>query len=727
MSNILVFTPRHQLDIERNIQDFISFSQKLPPFNPDYDYHSNYWKGVGNFTVFGTSNQSRDPESELDATIIPFAKAYVSYGKNTKSAISNRFYAMRAINSACMLKHGFVDIGKLGADEFDKAAEVALSKLSEGAAYQAGRGLELLLDFLISNQMVKAFSWKSPIRKPADNAIGEGADARRFKKMPDENALQALAKIFSYPVDTLSCRDITTTSIMTLLMSAPARGSEPFYLRYDCLNESSMKASRAVELGLSKECVELLITRHPDFKDGVSLSTDPQVILKGISWYSGKGYGYDNKWIPTVMIDCVTAAIERLIVQSEEARSYARMLEESPSFPRHRLCPHVKEDDLLTSDQVALALGLDLSIYGENTKQLLTSKRQLLKRKGVSSQDYCMSLKDLNVIVRKSLPPSFPYVEFKTSVNINLKWSQALFARFNNQMDSRKATIYTELFMPTINTLNEDLSPTKKVNRSTGQASSHTFSVFQRWDFSDLSITSHQLRHMLDTMAAVNGMEGDIRAKWAQRSDPKHNAYYDHTTPEEYGADFIEGRENEEERKGALATVTQSSLIEVQVANPRTIQELNTKASLTAHSTEFGICIHSYMSEPCLKYKDCLNCNEHVCEKGDDGKCDRIRERLKKEKQLLKQDKKAVDELVPGAEQWYARRSLTVSRCEQLLEMLTDPGIENGALIKLKNMDDISHLDRAFDANGRKRLPEIVNYKRVNYVSMKNLIGDGDP
>ena len=136
------------------------------------------------------------------------------------------------------------------------------------------------------------------------------------------------------------------------------------------------------------------------------------------------------------------------------------------------------------------------------------------------------------------------------------------------------------------------------------------------------------------------------------------------------------------------------------------------------------MCITSYLSEPCTKYRDCINCNEQVCVKGDDGKCDRIRDRLAKELKLLKQDKQAVDNNVPGAEHYYQRRKITTERCAQILKMMEDPNIEKGALIKLSNVEDVTQLDRAMDANGKKRLPDIINYKRIKASNVDELIGE---
>lgn len=192
-----------------------------------------------------------------------------------------------------------------------------------------------------------------------------------------------------------------------------------------------------------------------------------------------------------------------------------------------------------------------------------------------------------------------------------MMWSEALYAGFVDGFHTINSTIPTELKIPTINTLNEDLAPTRKKNKKTGELLTGSFSVFQRWGYGDLSITSHQIRHMLDTIAAVNGMDGEQRAMCAMRSDPRHNRYYDHTTPEEYGADFIEDREEELASQGLMENPASGVIqFQLQVATPRTLQELNTKAALTAHTNEFGMCVTSYMAEPCTKYRDCINCDK---------------------------------------------------------------------------------------------------------------------
>ncbi|EPW6640274.1 integrase [Vibrio parahaemolyticus] len=747
MTDVLIFKPKHELEHAKNQADFIEFGRQIAPLNDQYAYDEHYWHEVGHFTIFGASSQSRKPEDLLDKSLLPFAKAYVTYGGGTKAGINGKFQALRAINAAWQRLHKGEDFEttKLTAKTFDKAQLAAKESLGEGAAYQAGCGLNKLLKFLIEYKLLKPFTWKSGLRKPPVNATGDGADRKRQDKMPDDNALMALASINAQKTEDLSPLDIFTTSTMSLLMAAPNRGSEPLYLLANPFYCEKLKVWEVLKMdGFTKDDVKEILKYQKEndivlgsidgvvFDDSGDITEDSlknddgeldlaaTIQVKGIKWYSGKEFGHAHKWIPTCMYGVVDTAVKRLQAQSEPARKFAKMLEDSANFPRHELCPDVQEDQLLTMDEVGMALGLDLHSYGDlsnkkNRKKWQTARNQRLKRNGVERKDYQVTLRDLNSILRNRLPESFPYIPFKNgNGQVKVKWSEALYAGFVDGFHTINSTIPTELQIPTINTLNEDLAPTRKKNKKTGELLTGSFSVFQRWGHGDLSITSHQIRHMLDTMAAVNGMDGDQRAMWAMRSDPRHNCYYDHTTPEEYGAEFIEDREEELASQGLMENPATGVIqFQLQVATPRTLQELNTKAALTAHTNEFGMCVTSYMAEPCTKYRDCLNCDKQVCEKGDDGKCERIRKRLKDEKRLLKMDKKAVDDGVQGAVQFYERRKLTTERCEQLLAMMEDPNIEDGSLIRLLNVEDVTQLDRAMDANGKKRLPKIENYQRI--------------
>ena len=712
-ADILLFTPKHEIEFEKNIEDFICEVEAVPNPNKEIDYNSYYWGGLGNFTKIGVNSRKKDKSTWLDESIIRFAKAYIKYQAiKSGSSMYAHFYAVRALEAAVTNRGEKVDIAKLLPRDFDQAAQEAKKGMGEGAAYQAGMKLNFMRKFLIDNKMIKPFEWKNPFSKPKDkkDLTGDVGQEYRESKMPDENSIMAMAAIFAKKESELSLRDIFTTSTFSLMMSSPERGSEPLYLRADCLDVRVIKKPEDGTESVSGHALhqsdgsELLLAEDEDEQ-----SVQEQI---GIRWFSGKGYGHENKWVPDVMNPVVKTAIERLQNQSERARKFAKMLEESEDFPRHQLCPKVKEDKPLTMAQAVAALGLDTSQLTQ--KQAGTSGRQLLKKNGIATTDYAVTLRDLNKVVRERLPEGWPYIPFKKG-KVKLKWSDALYAGFANQFSASKGTIFTELWIPNITTLNEDLKPSIKKNRTTGAIAAGNLSIFARHGYQNLELRSHQPRHLLDTLASVNGMSDILRSKWAGRADPKHNRYYDHTDEQEYNNDWLEHQSKDELAVGDDTR----GLFKVQVAqgNMRSIQEHNTRASLAIHITEYGECKHSYIDQPCMKHRDCLNCNELVCTKGNDDRLKRLQDRLKKEKLLLRGDEKAVSEGVNGARQWYERRLTTIERCESLIKYLTSDDVNDGAMIKLDDAKNVTHLDRALEANGRKRLPKIENHLRKNKIA----------
>lgn len=70
-----------------------------------------------------------------------------------------------------------------------------------------------------------------------------------------------------------------------------------------------------------------------------------------------------------------------------------------------------------------------------------------------------------------------------------------------------------------------------------------------------------------------------------------------------------------------------------------------------------------------------------------------------------------------GAEQWYQRRLTTIKRCESLIAWLTSDDVKDGDMIKLADAENVTHLDRALEANGRKRLPKIENHLRKSKIT----------
>ncbi|WPP55155.1 integrase [Acinetobacter pittii] len=688
MDNLIYFPSDKIQSPYSEIKQFIDFVKQLSELNEDIRFDENYWKGEVNFIKTGISSKDRLPENLLHHSILEFAKAYVKYQRiNKKLKTQDTILSIRAIEQICLDRYGEVDLTKLVIADFDLAAENAKVNYKASSAYHVGRQLKILLDFIRKLKIVALPEWKNPIKKPADKSIvlDEESEQHRESKLPNEDAIFALADIFSRKDSELSNRDIFVTSAVSLLLAAPERASELFFLKYNCIHEEEVQTFSKSNLGLLTD------------------SSNIEKVL-GIRWYAQKNYGYDIKYIPSVMIPTVKRAIQRLIKMSEKPRRLAYLIETSDKFPRHELCPDIADDKLLSRAEVLRAMGFDESLYS-STVQARDSALHFLCTRKIPSEDYVVSLEDLNIILRNRLPKGFPYVPFKTGNGVQVKWSEALFCGFLNQFHSNRITILSELWMPKIGTLSEDLSPTKKKLRGKDKLS-NVQSIFQRWGHGNYSMTTHQFRHLLNTIANTNGMDNLLLAKWSGRADMKQNRVYDHTTVENRNYGLIQMQKNE------VGTVKTDSTFTFQISTPRTLQELNTKTTLSMHTTEFGLCTHSYIDEPCLKYRNCLNCTEHVCIKGDAEKKKRLQDRLKKEKILWVKDKEAVSKNVTGAKVWLEMRELTIKRCEKMIALLDDPSIPYGTPLSLPPSEDVTHLDLAYQKAGRKRIPVIENTQR---------------
>ena len=107
---------------------------------------------------------------------------------------------------------------------------------------------------------------------------------------------------------------------------------------------------------------------------------------------------------------------------------------------------------------------------------------------------------------------------------------------------------------------------------------------------------------------------------------------------------------------------------------PMTRQEFNTLAMPTAHVTEFGFCIHDYTMSPCQRFRDCINCTEQVCIKGD-RRVDRLKERLAFVERLLNKAAQEMEDGTAGADRWYEIHDSTRQRLHELIGIMEDPVI----------------------------------------------------
>lgn len=646
MADIFYFVPKSELDAEANLEQFIDKCRKeLTVFGEDLNWDDWLWSKAGNFTKIGVHSRSTDVVDKLDEKFIDFAKAYFRYQQGHKpTGTKNELKALRGIEKALIQLFGSACIEDLTMAVLDEAAQMIKSHYSAGAAYHGGRELERLAAFVSNKHLISRdlSSWKSPVlRKKDEIQTGAEAKARREKKLPSDDALNALAEIFSNSPSLP--RDIFTSSTFAMLMSAPSRISEVLDMPVDCE-------------------VEEIDSRGK--------------VRYGWRFYSGKGFGTNIKWIPTEMVGIAKEAVRRITEMTAESRKLAKWIESNETrFYRHVNCPDVDDDEVLTAVQVCQALGL-----ASNNERIARSSLRGVK---LDWKDGAYTLNTLWLYVLSCQPKDL------LGSNVRkIRYSDSLFCMRRNQISTQHSASPVIVWKPTNNVFNSDLSP-----RESLKADYHR-SIFDRNNYltadgKRFKLTSHQARHLLNTMAQRGGLSQLAIAKWSGRADQKQNRTYNHMSEYEMVA-------RAEQLDTTLTLFGPSG--EVGINLPVTMQEFNTLERGAVHITEFGLCIHDFTMTPCDKYRDCINCAEQVCIKGDAVKLGRIKRRLDEvEKQTLASEK-ALSEGISGADRWYEYHKNTLKHLKQLVSILENPQVEVGAQIKLRNDEAFSPLRRAVES-----------------------------
>ncbi|HDV6632644.1 TPA: hypothetical protein RJX14_001436 [Legionella pneumophila] len=667
MANIIQFIPKTNIHAVKNLAEFIRIcKEELTVFGADLKWEENYWQ-TANITFGNLSQKTRllDPKKTMQLPFLDFAKAYYRYQQGHKPTKSRpEIRALKCVERALIEMTGKADIMALNYSVLDQSALIAKKNFSPGMAYHAGREIARLANFISEKNLISGkLDWKNPINRPRDT-IRTGVKARlqREKKLPGENLLNALADIFAS--NPTRPRDIFTSSVCAMLLCAPSRISEILALPVDC---------------------EVWQTKRDDSK------------AYGWRFQPGKGGTPCIKWIPDAMVSIAQEAISRIRNLTNEAREIAKWYENQPNlFYRHSNCPNVPEHQPLTAKEAALALGISVEDKYE------------LQRFGFSYKDGDNTLSRLNKFAVAKLPKDFPWFDKERSI----KFSEALFCLQAKQLRTDMPKSPITIWRPTRNIINNDLQ--------SREASAGYFapSIFDRYGFNTaetkLKANSHQFRHFLNTMAQRGGLSQSEIARWSGRADIKQNRVYDHMSEFEL-VDMIRSHDNALSLEQSLEEIAEQIATKI----PMTRQEFNTFAMPTAHITEYGFCIHDFTMSPCQRFRDCLNCTEQVCIKGD-RRIDHLKERYAIVEKLRDKAAQEIKDGTAGADRWYQIHDLTEKRLRELINIMENPNIQNGAIIKLRNENEFSPLRRAIEAKTQRHEPE-----QPLIEDMKKLLGGG--
>ena len=581
-------------------------------------------KSVGDYTLFDTRN-------------IDFFKAYLryTYGLAPRMDAQQTLSAMRHLDKA--LSRGDTSIAGARADDFNAASATCRSAFALETSYRVGRQLEAIARFLNDHGLVaRPLNWICPIRRPTDfHRIGVGHEHNRHRKLPSEQAIAGLGEAYRrarHPMDVLAA------SAYALLLATHSRISELHRLdAYDCDCE-----------------VE---------------TTDHGTTRWGLRWYPSKGGQPEIRWIPTALVPLAKDALQHIRDVTEPARELARkyiagqpiLPQDDPNDPLAR-DGYISMETLgtVTNPNNAIAAlrrnGCDLRPeFPRSLRVPVTTTARLYLRAPIEER------------FRAELPEGFPLADPKS----RLRYDRALLVR-NGDISPRSPSTFWRLSPVRSDEIERTMNG--KNNRE-----GRTLGLFERLSLVDddgepIRITPHQLRHYMTTLA----MEGNLSeldiARWAGRSDIHHNAHYDHETADSLVA---KAREVESDMFGKTLTATPQQ--------PITAKQVMQRTSLAVHVTKFGACLHDFAMSPCPLFRDCLNCVEHACVKGDKQAEGALRDRLAIMEKAVAAAENAEASGETGSEIWLSRKRIELARLRELVVLIDDDKVIDGAVVMLNS------------------------------------------
>lgn len=644
MSEVILFRPKAELDAAGNLAGFVeSCRNDLTVFGADLPFDENVWdvsssislKGHGNkrirmvFSSFGTVNATSP--SPMTEPFLGFAKAFMRYmhGFRPTMGFGPRLAALRVLEAALAEQGDIPNPIKIDAHVLNRAAQLTSEHYTEAVAYRIGSQLEMVASFLSENQLsVVPVRWRSHLKRPGDTVrVGKEFDERRQSKLPSQESLEALPKVFRLATEPV---DVIVSSVAALLCASPDRISEVLMLPENCE------------------------VRQKNGKDGSE--------AYGLRWWPAKGAEPMVKWVVPSMASVVQEAIEKIRVVTEPARLVAKWYEDHPGeiYLGSHLEP-LRANEWLSMEEVADILGV-----ADNGSATAWCKGNAVKMVG-GYDARNVKFADVQNSVVAMLPKGFPIL----GKEAGLKYSDALLVMRINELGLQRGTYRCMIEPISINQINTGL----------GGRSEHGFgSVFSRFGFpmpdgSPIKITTHQFRHYLNTLAQAGGMSQLDIAKWSGRKDIHQNAAYDHVTPDQMLQKIRDAVGDESQMFGPLAELSKKTLI------PR--DEFARLVVPTAHTTDLGFCIHDYTMSPCQLHRDCIHCTDLVCVKGDKEKERRLRQQLEEARGMLKRAEEAKKNGYFGSDRWLEHHQSAVDRLSQLCSIMDDSKVPIGSVIQL--------------------------------------------
>ncbi|HCG7157304.1 TPA: hypothetical protein NJ323_003744 [Vibrio parahaemolyticus] len=720
MSNVLLFTPKHQIDFQKNYDDFIAFAKNDLSLFEDIQFKTpegiiqNGWecdkwswkteKGKKLTIVFGAS-QNHSKYTPFQPPFSDFAKAYVRYQQSLNKKDSTTWASSLVFLYQALEEHAAhndkssVDIMNINNNVIDRVEQkIWSSDLGAGGKRNIGLSFEKVLKFIKEKRFkLDLQDWSNPFPRQSDASIKLDEKSRKEMedKCPSDYQMLQVADAFH---KAKTPRQKYFSSLCVMLMCQPSRNTELNGLTVNSLQRSD----------------------------------------KGrwyLMWHPAKGGDPVRKWVPALLEDVVKQAFERLVEISAPARSAAKFAYDNPDLFMLASDSESSQDKPLTYNQFAKAMGFKTGKSGRGVNITWTTY-------GSNVKWLNRLISDLNNVNnwKKDLCQGYTILPNNEVVNKRTGKSAGIVIRFPSYRDLRSIIDeqYKTLDFPNYGdmkvwdciTLVRDYEfhkefaakPFSWVHLGHGSLSDAIGSdrglesIFDELGITDedgtpLKLNSHQFRHWLNTKLKLAGEADWLIAKWSGRADIKQNKAYDGRT-EKQKSRLTQRIGHVTIGSGVMTVAQANQLLEPYTAEapppPMVLHDLGLPISLkalgvdrdgVAQFTGLGFCVHNYTESPCVKNGDCEVCNEHVCLKGMPHSLDELKTLEALYEEQLRHAKAAAEDQVFGADRWVTALGFRLSKIKTLIFLLEDPKKADGAHVRIPDELSPSPVKRSLNIN----------------------------
>ena len=720
MSNVLLFTPKHQIDFQKNYNDFIAFAKNDLSLFEDIQFKTpegiiqNGWecdkwswkteKGKKLTIVFGAS-QNHSKYTPFQPPFSDFAKAYVRYQQSLNKKDSTTWASSLVFLYQALEEHAAhndkssVDIMNINNNVIDRVEQkIRSSDLGAGGKRNIGLSFEKVLKFIKEKRFkLDLQDWSNPFPRQSDASIKLDEKSRKEieDKCPSDYQMLQVADAFH---KAKTPRQKYFSSVCVMLMCQPSRNIELNGLTVNSLQRSD----------------------------------------KGrwyLMWHPAKGGDPVRKWVPALLEDVVKQAFERLVEISAPARSAAKFAYDNPDLFMLASDSESSQDKPLTYNQFAKAMGFKTGKSGRGVNITWTTY-------GSNVKWLNRLISDLNNVNnwKKDLCQGYTILPNNEVVNKRTGKSAGIVIRFPSYRDLRSIIDeqYKTLDFPNYGdmkvwdciTLVRDYEfhkefaakPFSWVHLGHGSLSDAIGSdrglesIFDELGITDedgtpLKLNSHQFRHWLNTKLKLAGEADWLIAKWSGRADIKQNKAYDGRT-EKQKSRLTQRIGHVTIGSGVMTVAQANQLLEPYTAEapppPMVLHDLGLPISLkalgvdrdgVAQFTGLGFCVHNYAESPCVKNGDCEVCNEHVCLKGIPHSLDELKTLEALYEEQLRHAKAAAEDRVFGSDRWVTALGFRLSKIKTLIFLLEDPKKADGAHVRIPDELSPSPVKRSLNIN----------------------------